>query len=727
MIIYKKQIILIVVFLLITLVDTQKPEENEYVYEARIDTILSQLTLEEKIAMLHGNSLFSSPGVERLEIPDLNYSDGPHGVREEQDKNFFRPAGLTTDSATFFPTGTALAATWNSYLAEEYGKALGEEARARGKDILLGPGVNIIRTPLCGRNYEYYSEDPFLNTRIAVAYIRGVQSNDIAACIKHYLGNNQEEFRGRIDVQMDERALREIYFPVYKAAVQEANIWAFMGAYNKFRGFYCCENKYLLNDILKEEWDFKGIVISDWGATHSTIGSAENGLDVEMGTYRRKNQDYYFGKPLLDSLNNGKMDKQLIDDKIRRILRVMNHCKTMDKNRKKGSINTPEHSRIAYRVARESVVLLKNDLKLLPLDMSTIRSIAVIGDNATRTHATGGFSAAVKARYEITPLQGLQNKSKGKINIHFARGYEKQSKWVLKGWRHTRVENDTLNEILLTEAVNAAAKSDLAIIFAGLNHDYDTETIDRPYMKLPYAQDQVIKSIAAANPRTIVVLIAGSPVDLADVIDRVPAVLWGWYNGSEGGNAIADILFGNVNPSGKLPFTIPKTLTDSPAHFLNAYPGDTVLVQYKEGILVGYRWFDTKQISPLFCFGHGLSYTNFTYSLLETDKKTYTMNEEIKISFNLKNSGNIAGAEAVQLYINDLECSVDRPAKELKGFKKVFLQPGEEQKIIITSHINDLAFFDDEKMEWVVEPGKFNLMIASSSRDIRLSTVITVK
>ncbi|MBN2521276.1 MAG: glycoside hydrolase family 3 C-terminal domain-containing protein [Bacteroidales bacterium] len=708
--------------------DINKKCRLDFNIENKVDSILKLLTLEEKISLLHANSLFSSSGVEGLNIPELRYTDGPHGIRDEMERHSWASLNLTNDSATYFPTGTALAATWNINLALAYGDALGAEARARGKDILLGPAVNIIRTPVNGRNYEYFSEDPFLNSQMAVNYIKGVQSNDVGACIKHYALNNQEMFRGRIDVNIDERALREIYLPVYKAAVQEANVYAIMGAYNKFRGNYCCENKYLLKDILKYEWGFKGIVISDWHATHSTIDAALNGLDIEMGTNKGEYDNFYFAQPLLDLVRSGNIDEKIIDEKARRILRVMLNCKTMDENRLKGSFATVEHSKVAYNVASESIVLLKNQNKLLPLDIEKINSIAVIGDNAIEKHASGGFGADVKAKYEISPLEGLEKMVGERADIRFAQGYKKISPaFTRNGWKFVRLDDNNIDTFLINEAVNVASNSDVAIIFAGLNHYYDTEAVDKDNMKLPYGQDILIKHVIKANPNTIVVIISGSPVDLSQITNCSSTILWAWLNGAEAGNAIADVLFGIVNPSGKLPFTIPYSLDDSPAHFLKTYPGEDFIANYSEGILVGYRWFDIKNINPLYCFGYGLSYSEFIYSGIKTNKNTYRKDEIIEISFKLKNSGKYSGSEVVQLYISDINSKVLKPLKELKGFKKVFLKPGESKKVTLTCEVKDLAYFDDKLMDWVINEGDYKLLIGSSSRDIRLSKLIRIK
>ncbi len=693
--------------------------------QAKIDSLISQMTLDEKIGMLHGNSKFTSAGVERLGIPELHMSDGPHGVREEISRDSWAAAGWTNDSCTYFPTGTALAATWNPELAKQGGTALGEEARWRGKDVLLGPGINIMRTPLNGRNFEYMGEDPYLVSQMCVPLIQGIQSGDVAACIKHYLGNNQETDRGTVNVEMSERALREIYLPGFKAAVEKGGVYTVMGAYNKFRGLWCCENPYLMTDILREEMNFKGLVMSDWAAVHTTTESAQAGLDLEMGTDSAYNR-YYFADKLLKAVQEGKVSEEVINEKVRHILWVMLKTKTMDSLRAKGSFTTPEHSQAAYNVAKESIVLLKNDNQLLPIHLENVKTIAVIGDNATRKHAAGGNSSGLKTKYEITQLAGLQNRLGNSVTLNVVQGYAKESELT---WdKGLIVKEDKARQAKLRkEAVQVAAKSDVAIVFAGINHDYDVEGYDRPDMNLPYGQEELIQEVAKVNPRTIVVFTAGSPLDLSRINDQVPAMLWAWYNGSEGGNALADVLLGKVNPSGKMPFTIPVSLSDSPAHALGNFPGKELTVKYEEDILVGYRWYDTKNIKPLYPFGHGLSYATFEYADVQTNKAEYRQDETIKVQVKIKNTGNVDGAETVQLYVSDPECSVVRPAKELKAFKKVFLKSGEEQVIELNVNVSDLGFWNEGRQKFDVEPGKFDLHVSASAGDIRLSKEIMVR
>jgi len=693
-------------------------------YEPMVDSILELLTLEEKIHMIHGNGMFVSGGIERLGIPDLTYTDGPTGIREELERHSWDPLNMDNDSVTFFPTGTALAATWNTDLSLQYGKAIGNEANARRKDILLGPGVNIIRTPVCGRNFEYFSEDPLLASDIAVGYIRGLQEQDVAACVKHYALNNQEYQRWIIDVEVDERALREIYLPVYKSAAIDAGAYSFMGSYNKFRGDYVCENDYLLNRILKDEWGFKGIVVSDWGATHSTVKAAKNGLDVEMGG---KSGQHFFAL-LADSVRAGLVSEQIIDDKVRRILRVMYNCKKMDSTRFQGKTNSPENIQVAYDVACESITLLKNTKGLLPLNSQEIKSIAAIGENAVNQYAKGGFTAGVKARYEVSLLEGLQKKVGDKIAIHYARGYKEEFVVVDTGgkWPYRYPDPDA-DEALIREAVEVAKKSDVAIIFAGNTRNVETEVVDRETLKFPFGQDELIKAVSEVNSKLIVVVVAGAACDLTYADSLSSTIVYAWFNGSEAGNALADVLFGDVNPSGKLPFTIPVKLEDVGAHAMETYPGRNFKVNYSEGILVGYRWFDTKNIEPKYCFGHGLSYTTFEYSNLETDKVNYLSDQDIILHLMVENTGNSPGKETVQIYVKPLGSSVERAEKELKAFRKIELKAGEKQKVKMEIDIHDLAYYNATGKKWVIERGPYKIMAGSSSRDIREVAVVNIK
>ena len=668
---------------------SQVTDKEKVQMEKRIEKLIKKMTLEEKVGLLHGNSKFYVAGVERLGIPEWSLSDGPHGVRAEINRHDWAYAGWTNDSASYFPTGTAFAAAWNPELAYRRGEVLGEEARWRKKDVLLGPGVNIIRSPLCGRNFEYMSEDPYMNSVLAVAYIKGLQSRDVACSVKHFAVNNQETNRTTVDVECSERALREIYLPAFKAAVQEGGALTVMAAYNKFRGEFCAENNYLVRKILRNEWGFDGVYVTDWGAAHSTVPSMEAGLDLEMGTLIDKYEDWYYANPLIEAVKSGKVPMSLVDEKVGDVLRVMIKTNVLDPKKRfgPGSMNTKEHQQATYDAAAEAIVLLKNQNNLLPLDFSSIKSLAVIGDNATRKHSNGGLSSEIKAVYEVTPLEALRAKWGDKVDIRFAQGYEKLSTFVEgsnNGQSSGTFSSKTQeSDALLKEAVEVARTSDVALLVCGLNHDYDTESFDRLNMDIPYGQVELIQEVVKANPRTIVVMIAGSPLNMAAVDICSPAIVWAWFNGMEGGNALVDVLSGKVNPSGKMPFTTPVSLDQSPAHALGNFPGRDLKVNYEEDILVGYRWFDTKGLPVVYPFGYGLSYTTFDYSNLNTDKETYDQADTIQATFTLTNTGDREGAEVAQLYVSDPVCSVMRPVKELKGFKKVFLKPGESRRITL--------------------------------------------
>jgi len=686
-------------------------------YEKEITRIIKALSLEEKVALLHGNGKFTSAGLPQFGISEVQYTDGPLGIREEISRDSWNPIGWTTDSATFFPTSSALAATWNTVLAYKYGIAIGMEARARNKDILLAPAINIIRSPLCGRNYEYFSEDPFLISRMVIPYIHGVQEQDVAACVKHYAVNNQETNRGNIDVIASERAVREIYLPGFKAAVMEGGSYTIMGAYNKFRGSYLCENEYFLNEILRKEWGFRGAVISDWGAVHSTVESALAGLDIEMGT-EAPYKDYYFSDRLVIAVKNGVIDEKIIDEKVRRLLRVLMNCKTGKAGRTAGEINTPANHQLVYDVASEAVVLLKNSAGILPLEPAAIRSLAIIGDNATETFAGGGFGSGVKANYEVTVLQGFQNRLGKRVSLKFAQGYREQYLPVRDSTRVFGREDDPEPDPeLIREAVRTAASCDAAIVVIGTNRRFDTEGTDRHDMLLPFGQDELVNAVIRVNPNTIVVVIAGGPFDLRGIEEKATALLWTWFGGSEHGNALADIILGRVNPSGKLPFTIPGKLEDSPAHALNAFPGDSQKADYLEDIWVGYRWFDNRGIEPMYPFGFGLSYNFFEYSDCQTDKARYASGDTISLACTIKNTGTRAGSEVVQVYSSLPEQVKNRPVKELKGFAKVHLQPGEEKKVQILICVNELSWYDENEKGWKLESGEYSLRIGSSSRE----------
>lgn len=712
---------------------SQVTDKEKVQMEKRIEKLIKKMTLEEKVGLLHGNSKFYVAGVERLGIPEWSLSDGPHGVRAEINRHDWAYAGWTNDSASYFPTGTAFAAAWNPELAYRRGEVLGEEARWRKKDVLLGPGVNIIRSPLCGRNFEYMSEDPYMNSVLAVAYIKGLQSRDVACSVKHFAVNNQETNRTTVDVECSERALREIYLPAFKAAVQEGGALTVMAAYNKFRGEFCAENNYLVRKILRNEWGFDGVYVTDWGAAHSTIPSMEAGLDLEMGTLIDKYEDWYYANPLIEAVKSGKIPMSLVDEKVGDVLRVMIKTNVLDPKKRfgPGSMNTKEHQQATYDAAAEAIVLLKNQNNLLPLDFSSIKSLAVIGDNATRKHSNGGLSSEIKAVYEVTPLGALRAKWGDKVDIRFAQGYEKLSTFVEgsnNGQSSGTFSSKTQeSDALLKEAVEVARTSDVALLVCGLNHDYDTESFDRLNMDIPYGQVELIQEVVKANPRTIVVMIAGSPLNMAAVDICSPAIVWAWFNGMEGGNALVDVLSGKVNPSGKMPFTTPVSLDQSPAHALGNFPGRDLKVNYEEDILVGYRWFDTKGLPVVYPFGYGLSYTTFDYSNLNTDKETYDQADTIQATFTLTNTGDREGAEVAQLYVSDPVCSVMRPVKELKGFKKVFLKPGESRRITLDIPVSSLAFYSEAQSQFVVEPGEFILQLGASASDIKQKISVEVK
>lgn len=699
---------------------TKKEDQASDPVEKKVDSLLAQMTLEEKVGMIHSSSSFRSGGVSRLGIPEWVMSDGPHGVRKEHGIDYVADANAN-DSATYLPTGVSLASTWNPELGYAFGKVLGSEANARGKDIILGPGINIMRTPLNGRNFEYLSEDPYLISRMVVGTIKGIQDQGVSACVKHYLANNQEYERNFVNVEMSERTLREIYLPGFKAAVQEGGVYTLMGAYNKFRGQYCTHNEYLINTILKGEFGFQGAVISDWGAVHNTMEAVKNGTDVEMGTDLSlgPNPDYhkyFMGDTVISLVKNGAVQESLIDDKVRRILRVMIKTHVFDKKRVAGSFNTKEHQDIALKIAEEAIVLLKNKDNVLPLKKS-LKSIAVIGANANHKNAGAGGSSQLNAKYEITPLAGLKSLVGDKIKITTAEGY-------------VIAKDAKADKKLIQEAAKAAAGSEVAIYVGGYTHGYsdawndnayDTEDKDKPDMNLPFGQDELIEAVLKANPNTIIVLIGGGPVDMTKWEHKVKGIVQAWYPGMEGGNALAKILFGDVNPSGKLPVTFPKKLQDSPAHALGAYPGDKNLnEEYKEGIFVGYRYFDTKKIEPMFAFGHGLSYTSFTYENMNVMKG----DKQATVKLTVRNDGKVDGAEVVQLYVKDEKSSLERPEKELKGFTKVFLKAGESKEVEFTLHEDAFQYYDETKKQFVLEPGKFIITAGSSSRDIRLTAEV---
>lgn len=695
--------------------------------EKRVEDALSRMTLEEKVAILHAQSKFSSAGVPRLGIPEVWCTDGPHGIRPEVLWDEWDQAGWTNDSCTAFPALTCLAATWNPEMSALYGKSIGEEARYREKDILLGPGVNIYRTPLNGRNFEYMGEDPYLSLRMVVPYIEEVQKNGVAACVKHFALNNQEAHRHGIDVEVDDRALNEIYLPAFKAAVQEGGAWAVMGAYNKYKGEHCCHNRYLLNDILKRDWAFDGVVVSDWGGTHDTKQAAENGLDMEFGSWTdglswgasNAYDNYYLAAPYLDMLRKGEASTATLDDKARRVLRLIFRT-AMNTRKPFGSLNSPEHLAAARRIAGEGMVLLKNEGGVLPIDLGRAKTIAVVGENAIKMMTVGGGSSSLKVRHEYTPLEGIRAAAAGKAEVIYERGYVGDVTGDYNGVKTGQDLSESRSEAqLIADAAAAARKADAVIFVGGLNksNHQDCEGDDRLQYGLPYAQDKVIGALAEANPNLAVVIVSGNAVAMP-WIDRVPAVLEAWFSGSEAGNALADVVFGAVNPSGKLPFTFPVRLEDNGAHALGEYPGADK-VKYNESIFVGYRWHDKEQLKPLFAFGHGLSYTAFAVGNVKADRTTLAPNGSIRISADVTNTGDRAGAEVVQLYISDEQSSLPRPVKELKGFQKVSLNPGQTQTVTFEITPGMLQYYDDAKGAWVAEPGAFTAYVGAASDDIR--------
>ena len=704
--------------------------------EVRVEDALSRMTLEEKVKILHAQSKFSSAGVPRLGIPELWTSDGPHGIRPEVLWDEWDQAGWTNDSCVAFPALTCLAATWNEDMAALYGKSIGEEARYREKDVLLGPGVNICRTPLGGRNFEYMGEDPYLASRMVVPYIQEVQKNGVATCVKHFALNNQEDNRNDYDAVVDDRTLYEIYLPAFKAAVQEGGAWSIMGAYNLYKGQHACHNQYLLNDILKGEWGFDGAVISDWGGTHDTDEAITNGLDLEFGswtdglTWSKSNSydSYFMAGPYLEKLRNGSASEDVLNEKVRRVLRLIFRT-AMKSGKPAGAMCSPEHYDAARRIAGEGIVLLKNDNGVLPVDVGTVKKIAVIGENAVKMMTVGGGSSSLKVQHECSPLEGIRAAVGDKVEIVYERGYVGDVGGTFDGVDTGQDLSESRTEAqLVADAVAAAREADAVLFFGGLNKagNQDCESSDRLHLELPYAQDKVIEALADANPNMAVVIVSGNAVAMP-WIGKVNTVVEAWYSGSQAGHAIADVLFGKVNPSGKLPFTFPVKLEDNGAHAMGAYqPGD-LSVEYKEGLYVGYRWADKHDVEPLFPFGHGLSYTDFTYGKAKCRKTSVKAGAVVKVSVDVTNSGDVAGKEVVQLYIGDEESALERPVKELKGFRKVYLEPGQTKTVTFGITPDDLKYFDDVQHDWVLEPGRFTAYVGSSSRDIRTEVSFEVK
>ena len=693
--------------------------------EARVEDALSRMSLDEKIAAIHAQSTFSLPGVKKLGIPELWTSDGPHGVRPEVPWNDWGNPGWNNDSCVAFPALTCLAATWNRDVAGQYGAAIGEEARFREKDVILGPGVNMYRSPLCGRNFEYMGEDPYLAGKLAVPYIHGLQSKGVGACVKHYACNNEERHRHKTDVEVSERALREIYLPAFEMAVKEGGAWSMMASYNLFRGTHCCHNGYLINDILKGEWGFDGVVMSDWAGCHDTVEAVRGGLDVEFGTRVGKKMPagesvydtYYLAQPYKEGILAGKYDEEGLNDRVRRVLRLTFRT-AMNMDKPFGSMCTQEHLDVARKVAQEGIVLLKNEGDVLPVRKAG--KISVVGENAYKKMCIGGGSSMLKPIYEMSPLEGiLERAAQEGMEVVYSRGYVGDTTTTQDGISSfQKLADDRPRAELIAEAVENSRDADYVIYVGGLNKSLyqDCENRDRLEYGLPYGQDELISELAKVNPNMTVVIISGNAVAMP-WIDQVPSVLLGWYGGSEAGRAIADVLFGDVNPSGKLPFTFPVKLEDNPAH----YNGKTFPTRgknhYDEGIFLGYRWHDKMDIKPLFAFGHGLSYTDFEYGDVTLSSKKIR-GGKITVKVPVTNVGQVAGSEVVQVYVHDCEASVEMPQKQLKGFDKVYLEPGQTKTVSIELGPDAFRFFDEESMDWKTEPGDFEILVGSASDNI---------
>ena len=710
--------------------------------EERVEDALARMTLEEKVGMTTAQSKFSSRGVPRLGIPEVWHTDGPHGIRPEVLWDEWDQAGWTNDSCTAFPALINLAATWDKEMSLLYGRSIGEEARYRKKDILLGPGINICRTPLNGRNFEYMGEDPYLAGQMVVPYVKGVQENGVAACVKHYAVNNQEFQRTQSNSVVDDRTLYEIYLPAFKAAVQEGNAWAIMGSYNLYNGQFNCHNKKLLVDILKGEWGFDGVVVSDWGGCRDDEEAVLNGLDIEMGTWTNGltgaasdgYRNYHMADPYLKGLREGTYTTKELDDKVRRILRTIFRT-SMRPEPNYGRFVCPEHYQAARDISAAGVVLLKNDNNTLPLNVPEGGKILLVGENVVKKMVVGGGSSNLKTAYEVNPLEGIQNAYGDKAEVVWARGYVGDTSTSYNAVDTGQDLTDNRSpEVLIAEAVEAAKDADYVIFVGGLNKSahQDNESTDRLQITLPYGQEKVIEALAEVAKNLVVVNISGSAVAMPWA-DSADAIVQGWYGGTETGNALADVLTGKVNPSGRLPFSVPFKYEDGPIKTEAQYPGikaegdEFWQTHYSEGVYVGYRWYSTQEIPVQFPFGHGLSYTTFEYSNAKAAKPSMTAAGTLKVSVDVENTGSVDGAEVVQLYIADPEASIDRPAKELKGFEKVFLKAGEKKTVTFEIDAEDLSYFDAEKHEWVAEPGEFQALLGSSSEDIKAMVSFQLK
>ncbi len=714
----------------------------------KIEKLISQLTLQEKIGMIHGDGFFTTKGVERLGIPPFKTSDGPRGVRKDFENDAWKDIGLSYDYASYLPCNSALAATWNRAIAHETGKVLGREARGRGKDMILAPGINIMRTPLCGRSFEYMGEDPYLVSEMVVPLVQGIEENDVSACVKHFAVNNQETRRLDVDVEVSERALREIYLPGFEAAVRRGKAKGIMGAYNKLRGTHCCHHDYLLNEILRKEWGFEGITVSDWGGVHDTKEALMNGLDMEMSVTSDFDA-YYMAEPLVKMIENGEVDNKTalakIDEKVRHILNVMNELHMLDGERSAGSYNDYNDKAALRQAARESIVLLKNDANILPLDRKKIKKLLVVGENANRQHAPGGGSAEIKALYEITPLLGIQMLLGGNTEVVYKPGYYNED--IGNIWANTgdsengqadslnqdskeaqesqktaqekkRQRQKEMNEKYLQEALEAAKDADAVIFVGGLTHDYDTEGQDRADMRLPYDQDRLILELLRVRPDTIVTLVAGSPVDMSMWLDEVKSLVFGWYAGMEGGIALAEVLFGDFNPSGRLPETFPVNGKDCPAVVLGEFPGGDK-VSYGEDIFVGYRYYDTYDAATAFPFGYGLSYTDFVMTGIRAEVIEDTEeSKSVKVSFDISNIGNRGGATVAQIYVADKRPRVKKAAKELKAFEKIYLEAGETKEVTLMLEREAFTYYDETAHCFRVDAGSYMLLLAKNAEEI---------
>lgn len=722
------------------------PQERLAANDKKIDAIIAKMSLEEKVQMLHSKTNMSSEGVPSQGIQDIKYADGPFGIREEGVPNGFTPAGWKLDSATYFPTGSALAATWSKELAYKYGQGMGKEGRLRGKDVLLGPAINIQRIPNGGRTYEYLSEDPVLAAALATQYTLGCQDAGTAVCIKHFALNNQEANRSSVDVIVDERTMRELYLKPFEDAVVIGGAMSVMPAYNKVNGDHCSENEHLLNEVLRGDWGFKGMTVSDWGATHSTMGAALHGLNVQM------TGSNYLGQPVIDSIATGALTEKVVDDKVREILRVRFAIEPVPEDVANTVMTSqPESQKTAYEVAQKSIVLLKNE-GILPLDNNSAKKIAVIGQNAILTTAIGGVGAGVKTLYEVKPLDGIRNHVSSDTEVNYVTGYNfppRRSRWG----NAPAADPVPSNAELLAEAVEVAKDADVVLFFCGTNKTIETEGSDREDIFLPAGQEELVAAIAEVNPNIVSVIISGGPCDLRELTKYSKAMVQGWWNGLEGGNALADVLFGKIAPSGKLPFTFPMKLEDVPAYALGVYPqkvetqGDLFTEMYRrditgnqqrraqrpspkayysEGIFVGYRWYETKNVPVMYAFGHGLSYVDFEYANIKTNKKSYKAKDVIEVSFDLTNKGNMEADEVAQLYVHRKDASVEWPVQELKAFDRITLGAGETKRVTLTFPVSSLRYWNEDINGWDLENGGIEIRLGSASDDIRLTADINI-